>query len=163
MQITFTMTDNIATRWAEAWSAEDSSAWVSMYSPRAKYIDHAFQIVRAGTDTIIPAHWRIWRTAIPDFVMTVTAEYPPIQLGNGKVKIIFKTDNEGTFKNDLPSKKATGKPFLFKGVVEFVVDEASGLIDVVEEWYSYNFELAKSVEADYNLKEDPDRSQGQRL
>ena len=90
--------------------------------------------------------------------MTVTSVYPAVQLGDGKVKIIFKTDNEGTLSNDLPRKKASGKPFLFKGVVEFVVDEASGLIEEVEEWYCSNFESARNVEEDYNLKEDSSSS-----
>jgi hypothetical protein len=148
----------IANRWAEAWSAKESSAWLSTYSPRAKYIDHAFQIVRIGTDSVLPSHWKIWRTAIPDFVMTVTCVYPPVQLGNGKAKVIFRTDNKGTLENDLPRKKATGKPFLFKGVVELVVDEASGLIEELEEWYSGSFELARTVQDDYNWKEDPKSS-----
>ena len=126
-----------------------------MYAPRARYVDHAFQIVRIGRDSILPLHWQIWRTSIPDFVMTITSVYPAVQLGNGKVKVIFRTDNKGTLVNDLPRKKATGKPFLFEGVVEFVVDEASGLIEELDEWYSYNFELAGSVKEDYNLKEDP--------
>ena len=86
--------------------------------------------------------------------MTATDVYPALPLGNGKVKVIFKTDNQGTLSNDLPRKKATGKEFLFKGLVEFIVDEESGLIEVVEEWYCSNFELARSVEQDYNLKED---------
>jgi hypothetical protein len=70
------------------------------------------------------------------------------------LKIIFKTDNAGTLMNDLPRTKATGKPFLFKGIVEFVVDEATGLIEEVEEWYCSNFQLAESVDKDYNLKKD---------
>ena len=86
--------------------------------------------------------------------MTVTAVYPPLQLENGKVKVIFRTDNKGTLVNDLPRKKASGKPFFFRGVVEVVVEEASGLIDELEEWYSHNFELAASLD-DYNFKEDP--------
>ncbi len=88
--------------------------------------------------------------------MTATHVYPALPLDNGKVKVIFKTDNEGTLSNDLPRKKATGKEFLFKGVVEFIVDEESGLIEEVEEWYCFNFELASSVEQHYNLKEDPE-------
>ncbi|KAJ9611971.1 hypothetical protein H2200_003566 [Cladophialophora chaetospira] len=145
----------LADRWAEGWSSDDSSPWLSLYSPRMKYTDHAFQIVRIGTDSTLPTHWKIWRTAIPDFRMTITSVYPVLQLGNGRLKVIFKTDNAGTFENDLPRTKASGKPFLFKGVVEFVLDEASGLIDEVEEWYCSNFQLARSVEQDYNLKEDP--------
>ena len=96
--------------------------------------------------------------------MTITAVYPTMQLPEGKVKFAFRTDNAGTLENDLPRKKATGKPFNFKGVVEFIVDEASGLVEQVEEWYCSNFELARSVEEDYNLKEDAKQShQGQRL
>lgn len=86
--------------------------------------------------------------------MTVTSVYPVLPLGGGKLKVIFMTDNKGTMEKDLPSRKATGKPFLFKGVVEFVVDEKSGLIEEVEEWYCSNFERARSVEQDYNLRAD---------
>ena len=75
-------------------------------------------------------------------------------MGNGRVKVIFRTDNKGTLLKDLPRKKATGNPFLFKGVVEVVVDKATGLIHELDEWYCSNFERATSVEDSYNWKQD---------
>lgn len=149
-------TEALVKQWAAGWSSKDPQPWLSMYSSRCKYIDHAFQIVRIGSKETLPSHFDIWRTAHPDFKMTATTIYPPVKEAEGKVKVIFRTDNEGTFENDLPrGRKATGKPFLFKGVVELVIDEKSGLIEVVDEWYSTNFERFTSVEKEYNSKEDP--------
>jgi hypothetical protein len=143
----------LANKWAEGWSGSSPEPWLAMYSARARYIDHAFQIVRIGNKTTLASHWHIWRKAHPDFKLTVTTVYPPLVVGNGKVKVIFRTDNKGTFQEDLPSKKATGNAFLFKGVVEFVVDEKTGLIEELDEWYSHFFERSMSPE-DYNRKED---------
>ena len=59
----------------------------------------------------------------------------------------------GTFVNDLPSKKASGKPWVFRACVDLVVNLNDGLIEDVEEWYSYNFERSTSV-SDYHSKVD---------
>ncbi len=59
----------------------------------------------------------------------------------------------GTFVQDLPRKKATGKPFVFRACVDFVVNLHDGLIEEVEEWYAHNFERSMSL-SDYHTKVD---------
>jgi len=54
--------------------------------------------------------------------------------GKGKAASL-RTINRGTLEKDLPSKKASGKSFVFQGVVDFTVDD-DGLIDSVNEWYT---------------------------
>lgn len=56
---------------------------------------------------------------------------------------------------DLPTKKASGAPFAFVGVVDLLINVQEGVIDEVEEWYGFNFERVKSV-ADYNTRADDD-------
>ena len=65
----------------------------------------------------------------------------------------MRTKNMGTFVNDLPRKKASGKPWVFRACVDLVVNLKDGLIEDVEEWYAHNFERSMSV-SDYNLKVD---------
>ena len=55
-----------------------------------------------------------------------------------------RTINRGTFEKDLPSKKASGKQFSFRGVVDFRVDD-EGKIEYVEEWYTWDFGEGRDV------------------
>ncbi len=71
----------------------------------------------------------------------------------GKRRCSFRTINRGTFLYDLPNKKASGKYFSFRGSVDFVIDEESGLIEEVNEWYSWNFHGSKDV-SEYHTLED---------
>ena len=154
MASTSTTTQDIVDKWVARWSGEDASPWVSLYSTRAKYTDHAFLIVRIGRETL-KQHWEIWHASIPDFVMEATSIWPEESLPDGKTRVTLRTKNSGTLLHDLPSKKASGKPFSFAGVVDLVIDKKSGLIEKVDEWYSYKFDLASS-EGDYHHKADED-------
>ena len=53
----------------------------------------------------------------------------------------FRFRATGTFKGDLPRRKATGKHFVMLGSVDFVVVEKQRVwfIDSVNEWYSPDF------------------------
>jgi hypothetical protein len=66
------------------------------------------------------------------------------------VTFSIRTINKGTSVNDLPSKKASGKKFVFRGVVDFQVN-GEGLIKSVEEWYSWDFGEGKDVTEFHSL------------
>ena len=66
---------------------------------------------------------------------------------DGLVKYSFRTSNIGTFTNDLPSMKASGKRFDFYAVVDLVVRQEDGLIVKVDEWYHRQFD-ASVIERD---------------
>lgn len=142
----------IAYKWLEAWSGKDVTAWTKLYSQKAKYTDHAFQIVRIGPVSL-KEHWIIWRTAHPDFVVEVEDMWPFQELSDGRCRYSMRTQNTGTFVNDLPRKKASGKPWVFRACVDLLVDLNTGLIEDVEEWYAHNFERSMSI-ADYHTKVD---------
>jgi hypothetical protein len=100
-------------------------------------------------------HWEIWRTAIPDFTMEVEHFHIPQKKESGidedeTVAFSIRTTNKGSFVNDLPSKKASGKKFVFRGVVDFQVN-GEGLIKSVEEWYSWDFGEGKDVTEFHSL------------
>lgn len=146
---------SIAYKWASAWSVPgpnpDPAAWLALYNPQAKYIDHAFLLVRIGQDTL-RLHFNIWRTCMPDFVMQIEEECPPQSLSDGRTKYSVRTTNAGTFVHDLPRRKASGQRFWFRGVVDLTVS-AEGLIDEVEEWYCPDFDGCSGL-VDYDLKQD---------
>lgn len=58
--------------------------------------------------------------------------------GQGLVRCSFRTINKGTWKNDLHVHKASGKAFVFVGVIEMVIERESGLVRELEEWYTNN-------------------------
>jgi len=148
--------ESIAHRWAAGWASLDPHpSWLSLYAPRATYIDHAFFIRRTGL-SILKRHFNIWKTAIPDFTMEIEHLYNDCSqegLPAGMRKCSLRTINRGTFLHDLPSKKASSKNFSFRGVVDLVIDEESGLIEEVNEWYSWNFDNSKDV-TEYHTLED---------
>ena len=144
---------SIAVRWTAAWGGSNAADWVALYAPTATYIDHAFQIRRTGS-AVLTCHWEIWRTSIPDFVMEVEHFHVPQKDaavdGAESPTFSIRTINKGTFLNDLPSKKASGKKFVFRGVVDFKVNQ-EGLIENIEEWYSWDFGQGKDVAAFHTL------------
>jgi hypothetical protein len=71
--------------------------------------------------------------------------------GNGTCS--FRTINKGIFTNDLPNKRASGKTFEFRGVIDVVIE--GGLIKELNEWYSWNFDNSKEV-AQYHSLADED-------
>jgi hypothetical protein len=76
-------------------------------------------------------------------------------LPGGRRRCSIRTINRGTFLNDLPRKKASGKKFSFRGVVDFVIGEDNGLIEEVNEYYSWNFDNGIDV-SEYHTLEDLD-------
>ncbi|KAK3657511.1 hypothetical protein LTR56_002285 [Elasticomyces elasticus] len=135
------------TKWAAAWSQTSPQIWTSLYTPSATYTDYAFGFIRRG-HAGLKSHFEIWRTAHPDFLMTVTEAWPGIDLGDGLVKYSIRTSNQGTFTNDLPTLKASGKKFDFYAVVDLVVRSEDGLVVKVEEWYHRQIDYEKLLERD---------------
>lgn len=66
----------------------------------------------------------------------------------------FRTINKGTNRNDMPSYRAAGRTFEFRGVVDIVIE--GGLIKELNEWYTHTpFDRTKAVE-DYHSLTDED-------
>jgi hypothetical protein len=109
---------------------------LALYSPNGTYIDYAFQS-RRSVPELLKRHWGIWRKSNPDFVMEVERfDPPPNRLKEGETtSFSIRTINKGTFSNDLPSKKASGKYFIFRAVVDFRINR-EGLIETIDEWYT---------------------------
>lgn len=144
-------------RWTAAWSSDDTKNWVALYKTNGTYIDHAFQIRRSGSK-VLERHHKIWRTANPDFVMTLVPNAPIFwssdtdeEAGNGTCS--FRTINKGTNRNDLPSYKASGKAFEFRGAIDMVIE--GGLIKELNEWYTHTpFDKTKTVEQYHSLADE---------
>ena len=113
------------------------------------YIDHGFFIRRKGIP-ILKRHFELWKTSVPDFVMEVESKLPATSK-DGKRFCSFRTINKGTFLNDLVVKKASGEKFLFRGAVDLIIDEETGLIETLNEWYSWKFENSTDVSGYHTL------------
>ena len=151
----------IGNKWAAAWSQKDSSIWTSIYANEATYTDYAFGFIRRGKRGL-EEHFHLWRTANPDFQMDVLEAFPGVETnestleehlfsesgGSGSLKFTIRTRNTGTFMNDLPTLKASGKKFSFYAVVDIVVRAEDGLIVKVEEWYHRQFDSPALIERD---------------
>lgn len=143
--MTATTPNDLPTQWANAWSQPNTQPWTALYAPSATYTDHAFRITRTGHD-LLARHHKIWRTANPDFTLTVDTTRPVWWNGddarqNGRYS--FRTVNRGTFEKDLPSRKASGRKWEFSAVVDLVVK--SGLVVKVDEWYTVEFDRSVPV------------------
>lgn len=136
----------VSLKWAAAWSQTDPAEWLNIYAEDATYTDYAFGFIRRGKAGL-KDHFDIWRKAHPDFKMSVVEVWPAIELGDGLVKESIRTKNVGTFTNDLPRMKASGKEFEFYAVVDLVIRLEDSLIVKVEEWYHRQFD-AEFVERD---------------
>ena len=134
-------------KWTSAWSQTDPSIWTSIYTPEATYTDYAFGFIRCGKAGL-EDHFKIWRTAHPDFRVSIVEAWPGLDLGEGLVKYSVRTMNVGTFTNDLPTIKASGKTFEFYAAVDLVVRVEDGLIVRVDEWYHRQFDAPALVERD---------------
>lgn len=150
---------SVPEKWVEAWStypADDAAsfAWQNLYSDKARYTDHAFQIVREGPQTL-RQHFRIWRTAMPDFKMEIAEAFPEETLSDGRKRYSIRTHNTGTFTGTFPRREPSGKKFYFRGVVDLVVGQ-DGLIDDVEEWYCFNFDATKGLH-EFHFRSDDGR------
>lgn len=131
--------ESIPERWAAAWSQDDSAAFEALFSPKAVYTDHAFQVV----STNIREHHKIWRTANPDFKVVLDPSTPIWWAGdtdkNGKKSSCsFRTINRGTFTGGLPTKKASGKSFQFSAMLHLTIQD--GLIVSMDEFYRDTFD-----------------------
>lgn len=109
------------------------------------YTDHAFQISRTGHKGI-KSHTEIWKGSLPDFAVKEEHIWLEETLPGDKTRLVFRTVNTGTFVNDLPEIKATGRPFWFPGVVELIVRNQGGLIETIEEWYTFKFDNVASLD-----------------
>jgi hypothetical protein len=154
------MTDQtLPEKWAAAWSAEPpddaaSLAWQHLYTEKAVYTDHAFQIIREGQHTL-RKHFEIWRTAMPDFKLTIADAFPTEALPEGRTRYSIRTHNTGTFTGEFPRRNPSGKQFYFRGVVDIVANK-DGLIESVEEWYCSNFD-ATNGQDEFNFRADDGR------
>ena len=117
------------------------------YTAEATYNDYAFGFTRRGRAGL-EDHFNLWRTAHPDFRATVVEAWPGLHVGDGLVKYSVRTRNVGTFTNDLPSMKASGRNFDFIAVVDLVIRLENGLIEKVDEWYHRQFDSPALVERD---------------
>ncbi|RSM11701.1 hypothetical protein CEP52_002936 [Fusarium oligoseptatum] len=120
---------SIITRWTDGWSASDQLDWIKLHTQDVVYTDHAFQI-----------------SSIPDFVVEEEHIWLEESLPGNKSRLVFKTVNTGIFVNNLPGIKATGRPFWFPGVVELIVRNEDGLIEKIEEWYTFKFHSVASID-----------------
>ncbi|KAJ4191689.1 hypothetical protein NW759_016672 [Fusarium solani] len=136
---------SIISRWTEGWSASDQSDWIKLHTQDVSYTDHAFQICRKGHEGL-KSHAGIWKGSLPDFNIEAETIWLEETLAGGKTRLVFKTANKGTFVNDLPAIKATGEPFWFPGVVELIVRNEDGLIEEIDEWYTFKFDGVKSID-----------------
>jgi len=96
----------VAERFCAGWTSLDAEAFSMLFAPEGSYTDIAFGITRRGRDKV-REHHRIWRTAVPEFVMlnehayesgsTVIVKtvcygaFSGGDLGGGKLKATFKT------------------------------------------------------------------------
>jgi hypothetical protein len=151
---------SVPEKWAQAWSVNPPNeaaaiAWQQLYSDNAMYTDHAFQIVRQGPLTL-RKHFEIWRTAMPDFEMSIADTMPSEKLPDGRVRYSIRTHNSGTFTGKFTRREPSGNKFYFRGVVDLVVNK-DDLIDSIEEWYCSNFD-ATNGQQEFNFRNDKDVS-----
>ena len=151
-------TPSVPEKWAAAWSVNPPDeaaaiAWSKLYSQKATYTDHAFQIIRQGPATL-KKHFEIWREAMPDFEMQIATSMPSEVLPDGRTRYSIRTHNTGTFTGPFPRFATSGKKFYFLAVVDMVVNK-DGLIDDVEEWYHTQFDDTKGAE-EFQFRGDDD-------
>jgi len=58
----------VAEKFCAGWTSLDAEAFSVLFAPEGYYTDVAFGIMRRGQDQV-REHHRIWRTAVPEFVM----------------------------------------------------------------------------------------------
>ncbi|WP_290061318.1 nuclear transport factor 2 family protein [Amycolatopsis solani] len=125
---TTTTPTDIARQWADAWSAPTPEDFVGLYAEDGEYFDVTFGVRRRGHD-LIAAHHRLWRAAVPDFVMSVE----DVHAGDGFVTV--EVTGRGTFSGDDlggGKMKATGKPFSGRSAAVLVLDRALKIVSCRE-------------------------------
>ena len=89
----------VAEKFCAGWTSLDAEAFSMLFAPEGYYTDIAFGITRRGRDQV-REHHRIWRTAVPEFVMLNEHAYE-----SGST-VIVKTVCYGTFSGgDLGGSK----------------------------------------------------------
>lgn len=136
---------SIPERWAAAWSKDNSAAFAELFSPKAVYTDHAFQIVSSN----IRDHHKVWRAANPDFKVILDPSTPiwwasDLDEHGKNASCSFRTINYGTFTGDLPARKASGKSFQFSAMLHLTIKD--GLIVSMDEFYRDTFDESVSLE-----------------
>ncbi|KAJ4263313.1 hypothetical protein NW762_006131 [Fusarium torreyae] len=124
--------------------AQDQTEWVKLHTEDITYTDHAFQLWRNG-HAGIKNHAKIWKGAIPDFKIEAKDIWLEESLAGGKTRLVCQTHNSGTFAYDLPGVKASGKAFWFPGVIDFIVRDEDGLIESINEYYTFIFHSVDSI------------------
>ncbi|GAB7003286.1 hypothetical protein JCM18899A_07570 [Nocardioides sp. AN3] len=125
---TTTTPTDIARQWADAWSAPTPESFVDLYAEDGEYFDVTFGVRRRGHD-LIATHHRLWRAAVPDFVMSVDYAHT----GDGLV--VVEVTGRGTFSGDDlggGKMKATGKAFSGRSAAVLVLDQELKIISCRE-------------------------------
>jgi hypothetical protein len=118
----------VAQKFCAGWTSPDAEAFSMLFAPEGHYTDIAFGITRRGREQV-REHHRIWRTAIPEFVMLNEHAY-----GSGST-VIVKTVCYGTFSGgDLGGAKlkATFKPFRARAISVLELNEQSQILACTE-------------------------------
>lgn len=125
--------------------------WIDLHSKSVVYNDHAFRVQRKG-HAGIAEHVQTWKTANPDFKMKVTDVWPELKK-DGKRRLTFEINGTGTFSGDLAAVlKPSNKAFGYQGRIDFTIDDKTGLIETIDEYYPFHFDSGKSIE-DYRKVE----------
>ena len=118
----------VAEKFCAGWTSLDSEAFSMLFAPEGSYTDIAFGITRRGRDKV-REHHRIWRTAVPVFVMLKEHAY-----GSGST-VIVKTVCYGTFSGgDLGGGKlnATFKSFRARAISVLELNEQAEILACTE-------------------------------
>lgn len=102
----------VADKFCAGWTSMDAAAFSELFAPDGYYIDIAFGVKRQGRN-LIQDHHKLWRTAIPEFVMLNEESY------EAGLVVTVKTVCYGKFSGgDLGGGKlkATGKSFRARAI-----------------------------------------------
>jgi hypothetical protein len=118
----------VVEKFCAGWTSLDAEAFGMLFAPEGCYTDIAFGITRRGRDQI-REHHRIWRTALPEFVMLKEDAYE-----SGST-VIVKTVCYGRFSGgDLGGGKlkATFKSFRARAISVLELNEQSQILACTE-------------------------------
>jgi hypothetical protein len=124
------------------WSSTDSTPFLKLFSDAedVTLTDHGAQIVVPRSH--LHGHHQNWRHCHADFEVKVDHQFPvfwiDVDEAKGNAKVSFRTSNRGVFVNDLPRRKASGKPFHFTAVIDLIIE--GGKIVKADEWLRIPFE-----------------------
>jgi uncharacterized protein (TIGR02246 family) len=93
----------VAEKFCAGWTSLDAEAFSMLFAPEGHYTDIAFGITRRGRDQV-REHHRIWRTALPEFVMLNEHAYV-----SGSA-VIVKTVCYGMFRVEISVAASSRRP-----------------------------------------------------